>query len=53
MPMRAAMCHAAPFVILDEPTAAVISHRLARARIADGIVVVDRGRIFEEGPRTN
>ena len=66
------LAHAGPFVIMDEPTAALdpkseeeifhqmltlsehttslfISHRLSSTRYADRILVLDRGRIVEQG----
>lgn len=36
--------------ILEERTGIIVSHRLATARIADRILVLDHGRIIEEGP---
>ncbi len=35
--------------ILEHRTAVIVSHRLATARIADRILVLDHGRVIEEG----
>ena len=49
-PRRQAELDARLRAILDARTGIIVSHRLATARIADCIVVLDHGQIIEEGP---
>lgn len=49
-PRRQAELDAQLEQILEERTGIIVSHRLATARIADRILVLDHGRIIEQGP---